>query len=778
MDIPVTHSVVSHPLSADHDALRPPRTGQAERRRRLVLTVLAVVVLVAAVLVFGLDGLIPFGLLLAFSADSDEEGSRRSVALTPRNLGLAAVMSAAFAWFWLWHLDLTESTLVLVGGALIALPLALQDSGDDRARDRTIAVTKRSLILAIWGLVVFVYLYYAYGQSFNMLAAVCLVLPLVLAASRVWGARRGRIEFGLLRHPLRREVRPHLVQALNIWLCCGLLGGVVAAGGTHYARIGFSLDDTQFDVVIAAFAAGLVLLAALAVVPRRRVYVATNVVVALLSGFLAVQLAQVSDSPADAVVLDSPLAGEWFVLNGGRSVLLNGHSPNESNAVDFLRLGENGRTHTGGSSAPLTDYAGFGWPVLAPADGRIVEVTDGYADNPPGTNSDHANHLVIDIGGGLFVSMAHLQAGQRHGPCGRCRTSRSAARRGREQRPLQRAAPAPAGPGHRGQRGRRPYLPDGVPQRRHHQGRCLAVGRQPRAPHRRPRPGTRAMTTTTSNLTGAAVPGGRRSCWRWRSPSLLVAACSSNSTDPADPPARAGDLYQVDGETAHLQCQGAGSPTVVFLGGMGFTTTTWAELRAALGPEVRTCAWDYPGVGHSTGAPMMTADRAASSLHGTLRAADVPRPVILVGHSIAGLTTRLYVGEHPAAVAGVVLFDPTVASFARMFDDKEFRPEWDGTTSASQVEQVTTWPDIPFEILLHDPAVYAAGKIWSDDRGGPVGRRRGRVRHARPAGHRPGRAGLWAQRPPGRPSCLGRCRPSGAGRSGQEQRIAAGESVG
>ena len=152
---------------------------------------------------------------------------------------------------------------------------------------------------------------------------------------------------------------------------------------------------------------------------------------------------------------------------------------------------------------------------------------------------------------------------------------------------------------------------------------------------------------------------------------------------------------------------------VVFLGGMGFTTTTWDELRTALGPDVRTCAWDYPGVGHSTGAPMMTADRAASSLHGTLRAANVPRPVILVGHSIAGLTTRLYVGEHPADVAGVVLFDPTVASFARMFDDKEFRPEWDGATSADQVEQVTAWPDIPFEILLHDPAVYAARKIWS-----------------------------------------------------------------
>ena len=114
---------------------------------------------------------------------------------------------------------------------------------------------------------------------------------------------------------------------------------------------------------------------------------------------------------ADPVVLDSPLAGEWFVLNGGRSVLLNGHSPNESNAVDFLQLGANGRTHTGGGDAPLTAYAGFGSPVLAPADGRIVEVTDGYADTPPGTNGDHANHLVIDIGGGRYVVLAHLKQG-------------------------------------------------------------------------------------------------------------------------------------------------------------------------------------------------------------------------------------------------------------------------------------------------------------------------------------------------------------------------------
>jgi len=72
-------------------------------------------------------------------------------------------------------------------------------------------------------------------------------------------------------------------------------------------------------------------------------------------------------------------------------------------------MGTNGRTHTGGADAPLTDYPGFGSPVLAPADGRIVEVTDGYADTPPGTNGDHANNLVLDISGGRYVVLAHLR---------------------------------------------------------------------------------------------------------------------------------------------------------------------------------------------------------------------------------------------------------------------------------------------------------------------------------------------------------------------------------
>ena len=155
----------------------------------------------------------------------------------------------------------------------------------------------------------------------------------------------------------RREVRPHLVQALNIWLwlrCSSLAWWPPAAPTT--CRIGFSLPVSLISPHRsrrsppgsgAADGVGVWLPDDASTSPPTRV-VATAVL-ATSPGSSPPGLPLKS---RDAVVLDSPLAGEWFVLNGGRSALLNGHSPNEGNAVDFQLLGANGRTHTGGWPTP------------------------------------------------------------------------------------------------------------------------------------------------------------------------------------------------------------------------------------------------------------------------------------------------------------------------------------------------------------------------------------------------------------------------------------------
>jgi pimeloyl-ACP methyl ester carboxylesterase len=173
-----------------------------------------------------------------------------------------------------------------------------------------------------------------------------------------------------------------------------------------------------------------------------------------------------------------------------------------------------------------------------------------------------------------------------------------------------------------------------------------------------------------------------------------------------------GTDYAVMGGQAHLDCQGDGSTTVVLMAGMGDDSTTWQPFRDTLGPGVRTCAWDYPGVGESTGTSPMTAGVAAASLNATLAAAGIDDPVVLVGHSIAGLTVRLFVGQHPEDVAGVVLFDPTVSSFAWRYHFSQLAPAWDGAVSSREVDRITAWPDIPFEILRHDSDVYRDQRTW------------------------------------------------------------------
>ena len=47
-----------------------------------------------------------------------------------------------------------------------------------------------------------------------------------------------------------------------------------------------------------------------------------------------------------------------------------------------------------------------------------------------------------------------------------------------------------------------------------------------------------------------------------------------------------------------------------------------------------------------------------ADLHSLLATAAIPRPIVLVGHSLGGLIVRLYAYQYPQDVAGLVLVDP------------------------------------------------------------------------------------------------------------------------
>src|SRR5215211_6317137 len=304
---------------------------------------------------------------------------------------------------------------------MVTTPTRTETEQGKKGRSRPVALGNVNLLLALLGLLV---LAGAYWLTFlpEALALLVLTLAPVTAASRAWHARRGGLEYGLLRHPLRRELRPHLLQCLNHWLFWALFGAAILAGTFAIvpAQVGslFSLplpDRIPYQPLVISLGAGALVMAALALVPRRRLQVATNVLVAIGTVFLAIHLVRIYTPPADPVAIDSPLTGEWETVAGGRSTLLSHHysTPFVRDALDFVQLDEEGRGYQGDPKR-VESWYGFDKPVLAPAKGTVVSVSDVHPDEPIGDlgqTPPYGNHIVLEISSGRYAVLGHLKQG-------------------------------------------------------------------------------------------------------------------------------------------------------------------------------------------------------------------------------------------------------------------------------------------------------------------------------------------------------------------------------
>jgi pimeloyl-ACP methyl ester carboxylesterase len=119
-----------------------------------------------------------------------------------------------------------------------------------------------------------------------------------------------------------------------------------------------------------------------------------------------------------------------------------------------------------------------------------------------------------------------------------------------------------------------------------------------------------------------------------------------------------GKIYRVDGHDMHLYCTGEGSPTLVLEAGGGNDSLAWAKVQPELSKTTRVCSYDRAGMGWSTPGPdPRDADNIASELHALLQQAGVSGPIVLMGHSMAGIYVRAYATHYPQDLVGLIFVE-------------------------------------------------------------------------------------------------------------------------
>ncbi len=127
-------------------------------------------------------------------------------------------------------------------------------------------------------------------------------------------------------------------------------------------------------------------------------------------------------------VIAPPLRGQhWVDTNGccapGGAHRASGLAVNgeiyyaQRFAIDWMQLDSEGRM-VHGDSADVHNYTCYGADVLAVADGTVIATQKDLEDQKPGTLPDpktinidnvDGNHVILDLGGGVYAFYAHMQ---------------------------------------------------------------------------------------------------------------------------------------------------------------------------------------------------------------------------------------------------------------------------------------------------------------------------------------------------------------------------------
>ncbi len=154
--------------------------------------------------------------------------------------------------------------------------------------------------------------------------------------------------------------------------------------------------------------------------------------------------------------------------------------------------------------------------------------------------------------------------------------------------------------------------------------------------------------------------------WSFGGGNLLIRPfLARGDRDPLKPSRSHGEMIEgADGAHLYVETHGpVDAPCIVLTHGWGLDSTIWAYSKRELGQDFRLVLWDLPGMGRSRpGRTGITLEAFAENLKRVIAFTGRDR-VVLVGHSIGGMTVQTLARDHAdlfnRAVAGTVLVNTT-----------------------------------------------------------------------------------------------------------------------
>jgi len=146
-----------------------------------------------------------------------------------------------------------------------------------------------------------------------------------------------------------------------------------------------------------------------------------------------------------------------------------------------------------------------------------------------------------------------------------------------------------------------------------------------------------------------------------------------------------GQMVDIGTHSLHLNCMGSGSPTVVFESDLDVIgSLSWSLVQSEVAQFTRTITYDRAGILWSESGPHpRDGEMIANELGAVLNMAGEVGPYVLVGHALGGAYVRIFAGQNPDAVCGMVLVDSshpdqltrfTEIGIKKKIPEKQIRP--------------------------------------------------------------------------------------------------------